>query len=115
MRITAYNAAMNFAEARVRADILKALAHPIRVLLVDELSRGDRCVSDLVAIAGVDQSNVSRHLTQLKQAGILSERREGARVMHHLQCPCILHAFACAVQVIREDAKRRDAVLEGVG
>ncbi len=106
---------MNVAEARMRADILKALAHPVRVLLVDELSRGDRCVNDLMAIAGVDQSNVSRHLAQLKQAGIISERRDGARVMHHLQCPCILNAFACAVQVIREDAKRREALLEEVG
>jgi len=114
MRILAYSAGMNVPEARMRADILKALAHPVRVLLVDELSRGDRCVSDLVAIADVDQSNVSRHLAQLKQAGIISERRDGARVMHHLQCPCILNAFACAVQVIREDAKRRNALLEEV-
>ena len=58
---------MNYEQAKARADILKALAHPIRVLLLDALSRGDRCVNELNELADVDQSTISRHLAQLKQ------------------------------------------------
>lgn len=105
---------MNFRQAMVRAVILKALAHPVRVLLVDALSRGDMCVNELTALAGVDQSNVSRHLAHLKRVGIVTERQEGQRVIHHLECPCILKAFDCSVEVLRSVAARQRQALEGI-
>jgi len=101
---------MNYEQAKVRADILKALAHPIRVLLVDALSKQDRCVNQLNALADVDQSTISRHLAQLKKAGILSERKQGAKVIHHLACPCMLQAFDCALEVINAETHRRNAL-----
>ena len=106
---------MNYAQARVRADILKALAHPVRVLLVDALTGGDQCVCELNALAEIDQSNISRHLAVLKKAGVVSDRREGMKVFYHLQTPCILKAFECAIEVVRADAKRRNADLEAAG
>jgi ArsR family transcriptional regulator, arsenate/arsenite/antimonite-responsive transcriptional repressor len=102
---------VNYEQAKERADILKALAHPIRVLLVDALNRGDRCVNELNELVDVDQSTISRHLAQLKKVGIVSERKEGARVIHHLACTCMLHAFDCAVEVLRTEAKRRSGLL----
>jgi ArsR family transcriptional regulator len=104
---------MNYEQAKVRADILKAVGHPIRVLILDALSRGDRCVSELNELADVDQSSISRHLAHLKRAGIVSDRKDGARVIHHLACPCMLQAFECAVEVLKTEAKRRSAVLGG--
>ena len=104
---------MNYKEAKARADILKALAHPTRILLVDALSKGDRCVNELNALADVDQSTISRHLAQLKKVGIVSERKEGARVIHHLACPCMLRAFDCTLEVLKKEARRQRAVLRG--
>ena len=105
---------MNYEQAKARADILKALAHPIRVLLLDALSRGDRCVNELNELADVDQSTISRHLAQLKKAGIVSERKEGAKVIHHLACPCMLRAFDCSVEVLKTVTKRQNTVLRAV-
>ena len=105
---------MNYEQAKARADILKALAHPMRVLLLDALSRGDRCVNELNELADVDQSTISRHLAQLKQAGIVSERKEGSKVIHHLACPCMLRAFECSVEVLKTVTKRQSTVLKGV-
>ena len=99
---------MKYYQARARAEILKALAHPVRVLIVHALRGGDLCVCELNKLAKIDQSNVSRHLAVLKKAGILTDRRAGMRVFYHLHTPCILQAFDCAVNVVREDAKRRD-------
>jgi ArsR family transcriptional regulator len=106
---------MNYEQAQARAAILKALAHPIRFLLVDALSRGDRCVSELNELAAVDQSTISRHLAQLKRVGIVSERREGTKVIHHLACPCILQAVDCSMQVLQTEMERRRKAVHGGG
>lgn len=98
---------MNYAQADVRAGIMKALAHPVRILLVDALSKGERCVCELNRLAEIDQSNISRHLAVLKKAGIVSDRRDGMKVFYTLQTPCILRAFECAVEVARADADKR--------
>ena len=97
----------------MRADILKALAHPVRILIVSALTNGDQCVCELNKLADIDQSGLSRHLANLKKAGIVSDRRDGMKVFYHLETPCILRAFECAVDVIRADAKRRNDHLTG--
>jgi len=91
---------MTSEQAKIKADILKALAHPVRIILVDALSRKDMCVGDMNTLVNVDQSSVSRHLSILKKAGIVSERRDGMRVIHHLETPCILNAIGCAENVL---------------
>lgn len=103
----------DLARARVCAEVLKALAHPTRILLVEALRGGDKCVNDLCGLAPVDPSNISRHLTRLKAAGILSDRRVGTRVLYHLETPCILEACGCATRVVRSEAKRRSRALRG--
>ena len=98
-------------EAVVRAKILKALAHPLRLRLVDELSGGDRCGCELLAGAEVDQSVLSRHLAHLTHAGIVSERKNGRKVIYHLDCPCILQALNCTLGVVREVARKQSRLL----
>lgn len=104
---------MNYTQANARAEILKALAHPIRILFVDALSRRDLCVNELSKLVDVDQSTISRHLAQLKKVGIVTERREGNKVIHHLECPCMLQAVACTVAVLKRVAKRRIRDIKG--
>ena len=103
----AYSEGMNNTEAKARADILKALAHPARLIIVDELSRGDQCGCELLPLVGRDQSVLSRHLAQLKNVGIITERRMGTKVYHHLECQCILQALDCTLGVLKSDAKRK--------
>lgn len=103
---------MNYRQAKARAEILKALAHPVRMLIVDRLQKGEQCVCELNRLAKINQSNMSRHLAVLKKAGIVSDRRLGMNVFYRLQTPCILNAFDCALQVIKADGKRRMATLK---
>jgi DNA-binding transcriptional ArsR family regulator len=106
---------MNVAQATIRARILKALAHPYRVMIVDHLAQGDCCVCEINELFDLDQSGVSRHLAVLKQAGIVSEYRVGVKVYHKLQTPCILKAFDCAIQVIQEHEQRTRKTLVEAG
>ncbi len=86
-------------ETRVR--VVKAMAHPTRMFIVDELSRGgERCVCDLTEMIGADISTVSKHLSILKNAGILEDDKRGNQVFYRLRVPCIMDFFRCIESVI---------------
>ncbi|MFW5830330.1 MAG: ArsR/SmtB family transcription factor [Planctomycetota bacterium] len=88
-----------------QAQILKALGHPSRLLMVQALADGPLCVCDLTELVGSEMSTVSRHLGQLKQAGVLSDRREGTKIYYELRATCVLRFLACIDQVIDGDAR----------
>jgi len=104
---------MNTEEFKARARIMKALASPVRLMIVDELSRGERCMCELQPLFPMNKSTLSRHVTALKNVGIVSERREGVRCFLKLQTPCILNVFDCAMGVIRAEAKRQAKLVSG--
>jgi len=78
-----------------RARIVKALAHPTRLFLVDELSRGTRCVCELQRMVGDDMSTVSKHLSILRGAGIVTVEKRGTQVHYSHRVPCIMKFFGC--------------------
>lgn len=78
---------MTYAQARATAEVLKALGHPMRVRIIEELTGGEKCVCELLSLGRINQSNVSRHLAYLKRAGLVSDRREMNRVYYHLVVP----------------------------
>jgi DNA-binding transcriptional ArsR family regulator len=96
-----------------RARILKALAHPSRLLIVEELARGERCVCELTERVGADISTVSKHLSLLKSAGIVRDEKRGNQVWYELRCPCVLGFFDCVGAVMESLAEEeREAVRE---
>ena len=98
-------------QLEARAQIMKALAHPTRLFVVDELSKGERCVCDLTDMIGADISTVSKHLSVLKQAGIVEDEKRGVQVWYRLRVPCILNFFGCVEDVLKANvALARQAV-----
>jgi ArsR family transcriptional regulator len=91
----------------VRARVIKALAHPSRLLIVDELARGERCVCELTEMVGADISTVSKHLSVLKNGGIVADERRGTQVFYSLKVPCILNFFGCVEAVVEATAKEQ--------
>lgn len=98
---------MQFDEARARARVMKALGHPVRLMIVDILNKADCCVCDLAPHFKVRQPTLSRHINVLRQAGLLAERKIGTKLMLHLTTPCIVRAFDCAMEVVRTANRRR--------
>lgn len=88
-----------------RARVIKAMAHPSRLLIIDELSRRERCVCDLTEMVGADTSTVSKHLSILKNAGIVEDERRGSMIFYRLRVPCILNFFGCVESVLKTLAK----------
>lgn len=95
----------------MKARIIKALAHPSRLMMIDALSEGEKCVCELRDLVGADLSTVSKHLSVLKNAGIVADRKEGQQVFYRLRVPCILKFFGCVEAVLQEDAKCREKYL----
>ena len=78
-----------------RATLLKALAHPTRLWLVEQLEHQERCVCELTDGVDADISTVSKHLSLLRQAGIVASRREGKQIFYRLETPCLLNMLSC--------------------
>lgn len=64
-------------------------------MMVEELSRGERCVADLTALVGLDISTVSNHLSVLRGVGIVVDDRRGTQVFYSLRKPCLMNLFCC--------------------
>ena len=94
-----------------QAEIAKAIAHPLRIAVVDFLKDGEQCVCDIAEYVGSERSNVSRHLSLMANGGLLEYRKEGLRVLYRLKCPCIVDFFACVGQVLRGQAKDNEKLL----
>lgn len=101
-----------YAQFEARSKIIKALAHPSRLFIVDELSRGRRCVNEIAKLVAADISTVSKHLSVLKGAGVVRDDKEGARVYYSLRVPCVLNFFSCIESVMEENAKEQAGLLE---
>ena len=89
----------------IRARVMKALAHPTRLFIVDELSRRKKCVNELAEMVEIDMSTMSKHLSILKNAGIIRDQKEGLNVYYSLRSPCVLNFFKCIETVIATNAR----------
>jgi DNA-binding transcriptional ArsR family regulator len=80
---------------RLKAEVFKAMGHPLRLGVIEFLRDGEKCVCDIVDHMGTGISNVSKHLSVLKKAGILIDRRDGLKIMYSLIMPCTLEFARC--------------------
>ncbi len=95
------------AKYEARARIIKAMAHPTRLFIVNELSNEEKCVCELTDMIDADVSTVSKHLSILKTAGIIQDDKRGSSVYYTLKVPCVLNFFKCVESVIAANAKEQ--------
>jgi DNA-binding transcriptional ArsR family regulator len=96
------------ARYEARAKIVKAMAHPSRLLILDELARRrERCVCELTELVGADISTVSKHLAILKGAGLVEIERRGTQIWYRLRCTCISDFFRCVESVLKSNSGPR--------
>ena len=95
-----------------KAEIIQAVAHPLRVAIVEKLSNGELCVCDIASAVGAQRSNVSRHLALMLKAGVVEVRKDGLKMIYSLRTPCILRFLACVTDVVREQCLESSSVLK---
>lgn len=97
---------------KARAKVIKALAHPTRLFIVDQIAKEERCVCELTEMIGADMSTVSKHLSVLREAGVVSDEKRGLMVYYRLRVPCILNLFGCIEGVLQSNAAAQLAAVE---
>ncbi|MEE9910967.1 MAG: metalloregulator ArsR/SmtB family transcription factor [Deltaproteobacteria bacterium] len=95
-----------------RAKIIKAMAHPSRLLIIEELNEKEHCVGELTEMIGADASTVSKHLSILKNAGLVSDDKRGNLIFYSLRVPCIMQFMSCVEDVISANTKQQNAILK---
>jgi ArsR family transcriptional regulator len=95
-----------------RAKIIKAMGHPSRLFIIEELSKRECCVNELTAMIGADTSTVSKHLSVLKNAGIVTDEKRGNSIFYSLRCPCIMDFMECVEDVLSANAKENIKILK---
>ena len=97
-----------------QAKIAKAIAHPLRIAIVNFLKDGEQCVCDIAEHIDSERSNVSRHLSVMVNAGLLEYRKDGLKVIYKLKTPCILDFFSCVSRVLKQQAKENEKLLKSM-
>lgn len=99
---------------QLKAEIIQAVAHPIRLAVIEFLGRREECVCDIVDHVDAQRSNVSRHLAVMLKAGVLESRKEGLKVFYRIKTPCILGFLGCVDKALRERVKAEAALLKAM-
>ena len=94
-----------------KAQIIKAMSHPSRLMVIDALAEGEKCVGDLQQIVGSDMSTVSKHLSVLRNAGLVDDRKVGLQVFYSLRVPCIMNFFGCVEAVMAQDREAAESLV----
>lgn len=99
------------ARYEARAQVAKALAHPSRLMMLDVLADREWCVCELTELTRLDQSTVSKHLAVLKQAGIVTDRKEGTKTFFRLKICCLQGLWECIESVLKDNLKAQQAAI----
>jgi len=97
------------------ADILKAMAQPTRLRIIELLRDGEHCVCEIFPAIGHEQSNTSRHLQMMLKSGILNQRKDGLKIYYSLRHPEVVEMVLLAEQIVLREAERTATMLSRKG
>lgn len=80
---------------KLKAEVFKAMGHPLRLGIIEFLRDDEKCVCEIVDHVGTGISNISKHLSVLKKAGLIADRRDGLKIMYRVTMPCALNFAEC--------------------
>jgi ArsR family transcriptional regulator len=102
---------ITFDDAEIRAKVVKAMAHPVRLMVIEFLKKREHSFSEIFDLFKLDKSTVSKHLLVLKEAGIISSKKEGTNMIYKLEVPCVIDFFSCVTAVIESNVKKQQVCL----
>ena len=97
------------------ADVLKSLAQPTRLKILDLLRDGERCVCEIFPAIAEEQSNTSRHLAYMQTHGILSRRKDGVKIYYAVKYPEIFQIIDLASSIAKQELDHRMEQMKETG
>ena len=96
-----------FDRYEARADILKAIAQPTRLKIIEFLRDGGKCVCEIFPAIDQEQSNTSRHLNFMQSHGILARRKEGVKIYYVVKHPEVFQIAELAGRIYDQETDHR--------
>ncbi|MDC8855822.1 ArsR/SmtB family transcription factor [Shewanella algae] len=96
----------------LKSNIFKALGHPTRLWMVEQLALGEKCVCEFVESMDVDFSTISKHLSVLRHAGLVDMEKRGKQIFYHLTMPCLLTSLHCIDGLLEQQIKKQIALID---
>lgn len=95
-----------------KANVMKALSHPVRLYIVQQLENGKLSVGEIAKMVDIDNSTVSKHLSILRNAGIIDNEKQGSNVYYGLKTPCVLNFFTCIQKVLEKNYYEQKEIVQ---
>jgi DNA-binding transcriptional ArsR family regulator len=97
---------------KLKAELSSAFADSKRLVILDELRKGQKAVGDLVRILAIPQGAVSRHLAILRERGLVDSRREGTNVFYSLSDPRVCDTIDRIDQLVMAKLEKSKRLVE---
>lgn len=100
--------------AQYIADVLKSVAQPTRLKIIDFLRDGERCVCEIFPAIDEEQSNTSRHLNQMQTHGILSRRKDGVKIYYAIKHLEVFKIIDLASAIVKREVELRNGLIKDI-
>jgi DNA-binding transcriptional ArsR family regulator len=100
--------------SNIQAAVFSALAHPLRLKILEKLREGPCCVCNIIPYVGGEQSNVSHHLAILRKANIVRSEKRGLEVWYEVTDPMIFKVMDLTNNCILAELKKTKEILESM-
>jgi ArsR family transcriptional regulator len=97
---------------QIESDFLKAIAQPTRLKILYFLKGGERCACEIIPKMKEDQSNISRHLTHMRDVGILESRKEGVSVYYKIKDKRVFGLLSLVDEMVRAEIEKKAKVVK---
>jgi len=98
----------------LKAEILKALAQPTRLKILEFLRHGERCICEIIPAVNGEQSNVSRHISLMQKSHLVTTRKDGVKVMVKVTDPEIFNILDRVSRMLREQFKEQEKLFSRI-
>jgi DNA-binding transcriptional ArsR family regulator len=92
---------------QIEFDFLRVIAQPTRLKILYFLKDGERCACEIIPKMKEDQSNISRHLTHMRDAGILESRKEGVSVYYKIKDGRVFTLLSLVDEMVKAEIKKK--------
>jgi DNA-binding transcriptional ArsR family regulator len=95
----------------LKAAILKAMAQPTRLKILESLRNGEKCICEIVPTINAEQSNISRHISMMQKSHLVTTRKEGVRVMVNVKDPQVFDILDKVSAILKNRIKEQERLL----
>jgi len=99
---------------QLKAEVLKALAQPTRLKILDCLRNGERCICEIIPAVNGEQSNVSRHISLMQKSHLVTTRKDGVKVMVKVSDPKIFDILDRVSAILRGQMSEQNRLIKSL-